>query len=68
MATGDVSITVVAVRMPKIDIRDHRCPYCGKLLFRAHIPQGVGVVIEIRCKCGRMTVIDGCTNCDESPA
>jgi hypothetical protein len=41
----------------KITVRDFRCS-CGKLLFRGHIPSAPGVVIEIRCRCGKMNVIE----------
>lgn len=33
----------------KILISDYRCANCGRLLFRAHIPNVPGIVIEVRC-------------------
>lgn len=35
---------------------DYRCPRCGRLLFRATLPDGSKV--DIRCpKCGAMAII-----------
>ena len=52
------------LRPEKIHIADHRCPACGRLLFRAHIPAVAGVYFETRCKCGRMYSIESKENKD----
>lgn len=43
----------------KMLIGDYRCRNCGRLLFRAHIPNVQGFYIEVRCynsRCGQMNV------------
>lgn len=42
----------------KILIADYRCRECGRLLFRAHIPNLPGIHIEARCsRCGMLFVL-----------
>lgn len=43
----------------KLLIADYRCPNCGRLLFRAHIPNVPGFKIFIKCtrsSCGITSV------------
>ena len=41
----------------RLTIHDYRCRNCGRLLFRGHVPDMPGLMIEIRCsRCSYMSL------------
>jgi phage FluMu protein Com len=53
--------SAIAAQVARVRVREYRCKYCGRMFFKAYIPQGVDLYIEVQCpnsSCKRKTIIE----------